>query len=465
MDACSYHARKSTSWVCEGCNKPYCTQCVPGGEDNFKAGQPRCPLCSQRLDWRGDGLPRLPFWQRSREILGYPLKLPALWLLLAFALANVMLSNMITALFFLFVSTLLSVYAMLVIADVAGDNWEPPSPMDGISEGGLLFRQLGLMFVLFVGPFLFASSSMVLALGLLALAAFILPAALMLLAVSGSLLMALNPLRWLQLVVTVGASYLLLWLAVMAVTAAPALLESGNAMPALVFVGAFFSAYTTLVAAAMMGALLNEKARDLGLARDEDRGRSLPEEDYEIAEVLGAAHIYAQEGRLEEALKVVNRGLASAPLHQELNWRRLRLLKLLDKDGPWFEHLARFVRQQLGSGNAGTAVQIWLESCQQQSGLRFEDDPALCLSLSRALFERGRIREAQQLLVNLHQRAPQFKGLGEAYMLLARLYLEQGSTETANRLVSFVKKHFPSDHQSEEGLETTALLTRLQAQA
>ena len=465
MDACHYHEKKATSWVCEGCNKPYCTQCVPGGEANFRTGQPRCLLCSQRLAWRGDGLPRLPFWKRSREILGYPLKFPALWLLLAFGLANVMLSNFITVLFLLFVSTLLSVYAMLVIADVARDNWEPPSPMEGMSEGGLLFRQLGLMLALFVGPFLFAASSMVLALGLLALAAFILPAALMLLAVSGSLRMALNPLRWMQLILTVGASYLLLWLAVMGVTAAPALLESGNAMPALVFVGAFFSAYTTLVAAAMMGALLNEKGRQLGLTMDEERGRSLPEADYEVAEVLGAAHIYAQEGRLEDALKVVNRGLASSPMHQELNWRRLRLLKLLGKEAPWFEHLARFVRQQLGSGNAGTAVQIWLESCQQQSGLRFDDDPALCLSLSRALFERGRIREAQQLLVNLHQRAPQFKGLGEAYMLLARLYLEQGSTETATRLVGFVKKHFPSDHQSEEGLETSALLTRLQAEA
>lgn len=465
MDACGYHVRKSASWVCEGCNKPYCTQCVPGGEANFKRGQPRCPLCSQRLDWRGDGVPRLPFWKRSSEIMGYPLRPPALWLLLLFGLANVMLSNMMTFLFFLFVSTLLSVYAMLVIADVARDNWTPPSPMDGISEGGLLFRQIGLLLVLFTGPFLFASVSMVLALGLLALATFILPAALMLLALSGSLLMALNPLRWLQLILTVGASYLLLWLAVMGVTAAPALLESGEALPALIFVGATFSAYTTLVAAAMMGAMLNQKARQLGLAIDEDRGRSLPEDEYEVAEVLGGAHIYAQEGRLEDALAVVNRGLTTLPTHPELNRRRLRLLKLLGKESPWLEQLARFVRHQLGSGNAGTAVQIWLEAVQQQPGLRFEDDPALCLSLAKALYERGRIREAQQLLVNLHQRAPQFKGLGEAYMLLARLYLELGSADTAKRLVGFVKKHFPQDHDSQQGMVTANLLERLQSQS
>lgn len=465
MDACNYHARKPASWVCEGCDTPFCTQCVPGGETNFRAGQPRCPLCTRRLDWLGDGSPRLPFWKRSRELLGYPLKLPALWLLLGFATANVMVNGFITALLLLFVATLLSVYAMLVIAHVARDEWVPPSPMAGVSEGGMLLRQIGLMFVLFLGPFLFASGSVVLALGLVALAAFILPAALMLLALSGSLLMALNPLRWLQLIMTVGASYLLLWLAVMAVTTAPALLESGDAVPALVFAGSFFSAYTMLLAAAMMGALLNEKAPQLGIGIDGERGRSLPEEEYEVAEVLGTAHVYAQEGRLEEALQVINRGLAVAPLHQDLNWRRLRLLKLLGKDSPWVEHLARFVRQQLSGGNAGSAVQIWMEASRDRSGLRFEDDPALSLALAKALYERGRIREAQQLLVNLHQRAPKFKGLGEAYVLLARLYLEQGSADTASRLVSFVKKHFPQDHESAQGQETFALLQRLQTQS
>lgn len=463
MEACGYHARKPASWVCEGCSKRYCTQCVPGGERNFKAGQPRCHLCSQRLDWRGDGLPRLPFWKRSKDILSYPLRHPAVWLLLTFGVANVIVSNVITLLFFLFISTLLSVYGMLVIAEVAKDNWEPPSPMEGISEGGLLLRQLGLMFVLFVGPFAFASTSLVISLGLLALAAFILPAALMILAVSRSLLDALNPLLWLQLVVTVGASYLLLWLAVMAVTAAPTLLGSANALPALVFLGAVFSAYTTLVAAAMMGALLNEKARELGLGVDEDRGRSLAENEYEVAEVLGAAHIYAQEGRLEDALRVVNRGLASAPVHMELNWRRLRLLKLLGKDAAWLDHLAKFTRHQISNGNTGTAVQIWLEAIQQHPNLRFDDDPALCLSLAHALYERGRIREAQKLLINLHQRAPRFKGLGEAYLLLARLYLEQGTADAATRLVNFVKKNFPDVHDSEQGRETSALLVRLQA--
>ncbi|MCG8391942.1 MAG: hypothetical protein MI745_02575 [Pseudomonadales bacterium] len=462
MEACHYHSNRSGSWHCEGCHKRYCGQCVPGGEANFAAGQPRCLLCSQRLDWRGDGQPGTPFWKRSREILLYPLQPPALWLVLAIGVVSVLPMGLLAGLFLLFLGLVLFVYSLFVIEAVARDNWTPPSPMDVLSEGTLLFKQIALLLVLFVGPFLVASTSFVLAMGLLALAALILPAALMLLAVSQSLTLALNPLRWLQLISTVGVSYLLLWFAVMAVTAAPSLLQSDTPYTVLIFIGAAFSTYTTIVASAMMGALLNEKARQLGLADDEERGRSLTAEDYEVAEAMGSAHVYAQEGRLDDALRVVNRGLSAAPLHQELNWRRLRLLKLLGKDQPWQEHLGRFVRQQIGAGNPGVAVQAWLEAQQQYPGFRFDDDGALCLSLAKALYDRGRLKEARHLLVNLHQRQPGFRQLGEAYVLLARLYMEESEDlGRAGKLLAFVQRHFPDQYDNADAEQTRQLFQRL----
>ncbi|WP_303759992.1 lipopolysaccharide assembly protein LapB [Alcanivorax jadensis] len=364
----------------------------------------------------------------------------------------------------LFLALTLFVYSLVVIAEVARDDWIPPSPMEVMSEGGLLVKQIVLLATLFAVPFLLVGTSIVLAMGLLALAALVLPAAVMILAVSRSLRMALNPLRWLQLVVTVGVSYLLLWFAVMAVTAAPSILQTQSDFQLLVFLGTAFSAYTTIVASAMMGAMLNEKARQLGLAEDEPRGRSLAADDYDVAEALGSAHIYAQEGRYADALGVVNRGLKAAPLNQELNWRRLRLLRLLEKDKPWREHLARFLRQQFANGNEGSAVQIWLEAQQQQPGFRFEEEGSLSLSLAQALYERGRLQEARHLLVNLHQRAPGFPSLGTAYVLLARLYMEQhGDLMRAGKLLAFVEKHFPDQFQSEESFEARQVFQRLKA--
>lgn len=462
MEACSYHRNQTGSWRCEGCSRRFCGQCVPGGEDNFRPGQPRCPLCSERLQWQGDGKPGIPFWHRSRDILRYPLKPPALWLVLLLALGSCIPLGLVTGLLVLLLWLCLSVYSLVVIAEVARDDWTPPSPMDVMSEGNLLLKQVALIIVLFGAPLWVVSKSLVLGMGLFALAGLLLPATLMLLAVSRSLILALNPLRWLQLVMTVGFSYLLLWLAVMTVTAAPSLLHIESQHPLVLFLGTGLSVYTSLVASAMMGALLNEKARALGLADDEPRGKSLPAQDYEVAESLGTAHIYAQEGQLDNALKVINRGLQSAPLHQELNWRRLRLLKLLNKDQPWQEQLARFLRQQLSNNNAGSAVSLWLEAQQQQPGFRFAEEPGLSLSLARALYERGRLSEARHLLVNLHQRAPQFKELGHAYVLLARLYLEElQDLMRAEKLLQFVGARFPDAAQSDEAMQTRELLARL----
>ena len=99
---------------------------------------------------RDSGKPGTPFWQRSGDILRYGLKPPAVWLILAVGAASVLPMGLLTGLLLLFLSLMLTVYALFVIAAVAADEWQPPSPLDVMSEGGLLLKQIALMVVLFV---------------------------------------------------------------------------------------------------------------------------------------------------------------------------------------------------------------------------------------------------------------------------------------------------------------------------
>ena len=86
------------------------------------------------------------------------------------------------------------------------------------------------------------------------------------------------------------------------------------------------------------------------------------------------------------------------------------------------------------------------------------------MSLAQALYDRGRLKEAQHVLVNLHQRAPGFPSLGTAYVLLARLYMEQhGDLMRAGKLLAFVEKHFPDQFQSQESIEARQVFQRLKA--
>ncbi|WP_300354761.1 hypothetical protein, partial [uncultured Alcanivorax sp.] len=53
---------------------------------------------------------------------------------------------------------------------------------------------------------------------------------------------------------------------------------------------------------------------------------------------------------------------------------------------------------------------------------------------------------------------------GTAYVLLARLYMEQhGDLMRAGKLLAFVEKHFPDQFQSQESIEARQVFQRLKA--
>src|SRR5690606_27969999 len=77
--------------------------------------------------------------------------------------------------------------------------------------------------------------------------------------------------------------------------------------------------------------------------------------------------------------------------------------------------------------------------------------PDLRFALATHLAERGKWKEAAALLVNLHRSNPQFDALGNAYLLLARVYLEGlGRSELADKVIRFLRQRFPAVLQSEE---------------
>src|SRR5690606_41735449 len=86
------------------------------------------------------------------------------------------------------------------------------------------------------------------------------------------------------------------------------------------------------------------------------------------------------------------------------------------------------------------------------------------LALATHLFERGRWKDAAALLVNLHSSHPQFSSLAEAYLLLARIYLEGFERrDNAEKVIGFLRQRFPASLQSEEGVRLLAAAELLRA--
>lgn len=447
---CRYHGRHDAVWHCDHCQLPLCSTCIPGGEHNFRPGHPHCPSCLKTLRWRGETVRKPPFWRAAPQLFRYPAT-PAL---LTMALVAGLVQN--TLFVFELVVLVVAVRYGLQIITAMVEGKEQPPPLEHAIRGNIspFYRQMAALFIMLVGPVLLYFVSPVLSMVAQVLTVLAIPANIMLLAISGSLRASLNPASWVRLIWTIGAPYILLWFALTAVQSAPyVLLHLGMPVDGLsgVIIG-FISFYSWMVCFAMMGYLLHEHGDKFDFAIQLPRGKDLPADEYERRTALGLSHIYAQQGRVKDGLAVINQALNYAPVDAALNDRKFRLLRLTPdaKSLPVFAE--EYMRMQLAANNAASATAIFLDMRGLQPDF-LPVAPDLRLALATHLAERGKWKEAAALLVNLHRSNPQFDALGNAYLLLARVYLEGlGRSELADKVIGFLCQRFPAVLQSEEGV-------------
>lgn len=457
MTDCRYHAERPATWDCPGCEASYCSECIPGGEENFQRGEPRCPLCLKELDFLGEGVEAEPFWRRSREIFGYGLRAGPLVGAVLAGMITVMSPGVIQGLLSLVVDIVVMKFGLMVTVKLAGGDWEPPSLWEAI-EGDLtlFFKQLGVVVgILLLPALVVAAGAKVLGGLFFFLALLAVPAGIMILALSESLTQALNPLNQLKLITTVGWPYLLLWFALTAVISAPdlaawAFVDTTLEEAGLFVIGAL-AFYSTVVAYALMGYLLFQHADALGIAGYQERGRSLSMEKYQQRAGLGLSHIYAREGRMEEALGAVERGLGAQPLDPALHERKHRLLKSMKAVKPLVRHSQEYCNLLANAGNPGSATAVLEDTWRFQKDFRLQN-PAAALAIAGVFYQQGKFRQAKKLLVNLHRDHPDFDELGRAYLLLARIYMEGfDNRDNAVRILKFLQQKRPLAIQSDEG--------------
>lgn len=457
---CRYHGRHDAVWHCDHCHLELCSTCIPGGELNFRPGHPHCPSCLKTLRWRGEQVRKPPFWQAAPQLFLYPAKPALLFMAVLAGLAENSIFLFQLAIFVVAIR-----YGLQIIVAMVEGKTEPP-PLENAIRGDIspFYRQVAALLIMFALPLALFQLSPVLAMAAHVLVVLAVPANIMLLAVTGSLPASLNPVSWVRMIWAIGAPYILLWLALTAVQSAPYLLVyMGMAVDGLAgaLIG-FVNFYSWMVCFAMMGYLLHEHGDKFDFAVDLPRGKDLPADEFERRTALGLSHIYAQQGKVQEALKKIDQALGSWPVDAALNERKYRLLRLMpdSKSLPGFAE--EYMRMQLAANNTGSATATFLD----MRSLHPDYLPAAAdirLQLARHLVERGKWKEAAALLVNLHSSHPQFSSLADAYLLLARIYLEGlGRDDTAEKLIAFLRQRFPSALQSDEGVRLLAMsgLTR-----
>ena len=464
MLECNYHHGRGASWHCPDCSTDYCVRCIPGGDGNFRPGEPRCPLCAASLQWRGKGEAPEPFWRRGPDFLRYAVQPPLLALAVVTAFFQA-LHGLLADLFALFFQALVLCYGLLIVTALARDDWQPPTLQEAMHQGGLLVRLIALIILVFAVSGALIAAAPAAGILLLVLVTIAFPASVMILASTGSLRSALNAVLWIRLMTTIGVRYIVLWLALLTVSAAPdvmvRLFPGAWELEAFHFLLGMVSVLSTLVVFALMGYVLQERAGELGFLEQMERGEDLLAEEFQRRQALGLSTIYSREGRHSEARRALEKALAVAPGDRELNRQLHRVLRLMEADKALIRHSDTFLEHLAQQGQGALAADILRETRSRVPDY-VPSDPALCHRLAEALAAVGHWREAARLLVNLHRRAPSYPDLGDAYVLLGQAFLEGlERIDGARRVLEFLRRKKPDSLTTDSGERLVRLMERV----
>jgi hypothetical protein len=411
-------------------------------------------------------------WQRLPALLLYPAQSRLLGLILVFSLARLLsyglgsgisiqwlptlvVSGGVAAIagavlgFLLEMVLLLFVLKIAVetLLDTARDRHERSKPGQAWASDKHAIGQV-LLYLLFLG------STYLLALGLgrdlawlaLLLDLLILPAVVMVQALSEDLWHALNPLAWLELIERLGAGYFgvvaLLGLLTALVTglqvALMALLPGVLAALCLRFV----ALYALLLAYHMLGALLYQHHEALAIDIGPPIARPVLANLMEDQAMQQADTLVARDepvAAVEVLRSLMHRHGASAPIHDR--YRQL-LRDLQDFDG-LNQHGREYVPALLALGQAKRALALYLESRALDPNFQL-DVPEDITRLFAHAVATGQSQLAVELMAGFDVRFPRNADVPANLLTCARLMAERlGRADEARHLLEGLADRFP----------------------
>lgn len=391
-----------------------------------------------------------PFWLRIPQFFLYPLKGTALIMLATCPILLIILPKIPFGLLLsIVVAAVFIKYAYTVLEHTAHGNLQPPPLTSGYwtDDYSILFKQLFIF--LLIGA---ATSGISSQLGsvpgmiFLLLAAFLLPASIMALATTNSLLTAINPSFLFNLVFLIGWPYLILYgfLFLLSIGKETAIYLIGNAQPTPLQIGMmiFVSMYFTYIIYHMMGYVIYQYHDRLGFStyattEDATTNESLiSHEGMEIVE----RHIQNENfPAAQEELKYIIR---KNPDDIDLRMRFHKLVRLSGDTKQLTYHGQGLITRLLDNNRLAAAVDVFLDCFSTDRDFRPEK-ASQYLTLAEALQARGKHNEALSLVNGFHKRHPGDPTIPDLYFLAARIFVENlQKDDKARPILTFLNNHY-----------------------
>jgi tetratricopeptide (TPR) repeat protein len=437
---CAYHPTVAAQWTCPACNIDFCPGCIRQVERGSIYGGAKlqlCPKCSREVSWMGVGHLIEPFWSRLPKIFVYPFSLQALMLIAGIALLKALLSGpgMLQWIANLVLWGVLIKYSYEALRATARGSLTPPKITWEIMNeglGGVILKQGVLYFALMLA-FIFVVGKLGAGFGLLfmVLALLSVPAMIILLAATDSVAHALNPVLFASMAFRIGWGYLLMYLFLALLAAAPGL--AGHYIIRFMpeglqyFLVAFAQAFYTLVSYHLMGYVLLQYHAEIGYEIDHEdfvdptaAQAAPPAEDGE-SRLLREIEVLVKEGNLAEAVSAIqnatrSQGIQGLPLSE----RYFNLLRVLKRSADLAVYAPHHLKQLVAGSQRAKAIETYRLCLVHDRG--FVPEAATLMKLAGMLSESGKGQDAVAAYSRFTKSYPSHPSAPMAYFRAAQVF-------------------------------------------
>jgi tetratricopeptide (TPR) repeat protein len=461
---CDYHPTKPAHWNCEKCGVNLCPACVTQrDQEGYAKGQKLhlCPKCYLPAEWIGVGNLIDPFWKRLPKIFAYGFYPRPLVLVTIIAAISAFFPN--PGIFSLVVRGVLWMmilkYSFESLKATASGNLKPPKVnAETVTSDIAPVLKQGVMFFLiyFVFGFLLATWGPFIAYPYLYFIGLLIPAMIIILVSSGSLLNALNPVAVGSIAIRIGGAYLLVYVFFSILGSAPTVLghyiikhfPEALQVPMMTFAQGFY----TIVTYHLLGYVILQYHEEVGYQVDQDDFRDPTEEAIgpqqvdPDAQVLNAVNPLIQEGKLDAAIALIIRMSAVTGIRGvNLAERYYTLLKMKKKIPEMLKHAENFLELLAVQNNKTKALKVYVE-CKKIKPDFLPDANAL-FRLAGWMSEMGKPKEAIATYNRMVKEYPEHKLVPKAFFRVAQIFQDRlMSPDNARKILTGVKKKYP-DHE------------------
>lgn len=480
---CKYHPQRIATWGCDHCHISFCSSCLAQDDPD---GEPACPLCQRPAVEIGDGQSAPPFWNRLPRFFALPFQLHPLGLLVAITLVSALVGYRMFSAWLVQLLLMLTFYkfAYATLTRSARGHEHAPTLMQGLAGEGidLAVKQF------FVFVLLFVVLGVVRAL-LGAVAASIyyvvmllcIPASVMALAIERRFASAVDPTMLFGIIKRIGVSYLALFFMLGVLSSGPAMIQDymvksiggeylalkkedpRNVDPAearrikesfenkmfhlVIPVSIFANGYFTLVMFSMMGYVLFQNHRRLGLEVDVEPEQIAEQPTARAREhrLLGDIEALIKEGRMEQAISRLRQRVLQHRQDRVLHDRFHGLLALSGDVPRLAGHGAEYIGMLLQSADRAKAIKVYRD-CKQADPQFKLDSPNQVYPLAETMFGVGEYKLLVQLANGFHRLYPNHPDIPRLYLLVARALSEGlNQEEKALPILQLLQQRYPND--------------------